>query len=525
MTVNQGTSDNFNKVAVQPDGKIVAVGGAFVSHLITVTIRFNSNGTLDNTFADGGLAYHPLPSNHVYSDLWDVEILPDGRILTGGTFSFNRLGIGEVGYYVQMLRNDGNLDSTFGNQGLERTYFWEPLISNQGFFDAEILPDGNVAITNGTGVRITNFNDVNRYFPQNGNRIDLMPNGNFVVSKDSDIKIYSSQSLITTAANINSYQLTVQPDGKIIISENFAVGTARLRRFKLVGSQGTRLANFGNDNQTDFAVYRPSNKTLYFSRNGEGYFQRATNNQASKIFPEYSRFRVPAHTMWRETLIYWNNGSTNNSQGYFTFERSPTDSANFTSPWGLTNDLPYGGDFNGDGMIDVGVFRPSNGVWYGFTDSFFEQNSPTVQWGVSGDKPVPADYDYDGKTDYAVYRPSTGTWWILRSSDGGALAIRFGIATDTPLTGDFDGDGKADLTVYRASEGNWYQLLTTEGFRVVRFGLSTDYPVPGDYDGDGKHDIAVFRDGLWYLLQSTQGFKVVYFGVTGDMPIAVRYDQ
>ena len=40
----------------------------------------------------------------------------------------------------------------------------------------------------------------------------------------------------------------------------------------------------------------------------------------------------------------------------------------------------------------------------------------TRQWGLNGDVPVADDYDGDGVADLAVYRPSTGEWFVRPSS-------------------------------------------------------------------------------------------------------------
>ena len=75
------------------------------------------------------------------------------------------------------------------------------------------------------------------------------------------------------------------------------------------------------------------------------------------------------------------------------------------------------GDFDGDGKVDIAVFRPSEGKWY-------IRNSTTAglvsyQWGQSGDAPVAGDYDGDGKADVAVFRPSGSIWYVRNSSTGG----------------------------------------------------------------------------------------------------------
>ena len=79
------------------------------------------------------------------------------------------------------------------------------------------------------------------------------------------------------------------------------------------------------------------------------------------------------------------------------------------------------GDYNGDGVMDVAVYRPSTGQW-------FVRNILAVQFGDPTDTPVPGDYNGDGRTDLAVFRQSTGQWFVRN-----LLAVQFGDSTDKPM--------------------------------------------------------------------------------------------
>lgn len=99
-------------VVLQPDGKIVIVGGDGYSSLLR---RYNSNGTLDNTFGVGGVVANPNFS------AYDVNFCA-GKILAAGE------GTSVLTPAIFRFLIDGRVDSSFGTNGMVSfTYANNPL--------------------------------------------------------------------------------------------------------------------------------------------------------------------------------------------------------------------------------------------------------------------------------------------------------------------------------------------------------------------------------------------------------------
>jgi hypothetical protein len=176
--------------------------------------------------------------------------------------------------------------------------------------------------------------------------------------------------------------------------------------------------------------------------------------------------------------------------------------------WGTAGDIPVPGDYDGNGSLEVAVFRPSNGYW-------FIQGGGALAFGADGDIPVPGDYDGNGSTDIAVYRPSNSVWFVR-----GGPTIPFGTAGDLPVPGDYDNDDDVDIAVFRPSNGVWFingPLNDAFTPTVVAWGTTGDIPVSGDFDRNGRDNVAVFRPstGIWFV-QGTANFA---YGASGDVPV------
>ena len=129
------------------------------------------------------------------------------------------------------------------------------------------------------------------------------------------------------------------------------------------------------------------------------------------------------------------------------------DAVDHVFKYGEQVDTPVSGDWNGDGIDQIGVFR--GGTWVLDSDGdgrFTKDSDERASFGKPGDEPVVGDFDGDGIDEIAVIR---GDVWII-DTDGDRkitgndqqIIVPRESAESQPVVGDWDGDGEDEPGYY-----------------------------------------------------------------------------
>jgi uncharacterized delta-60 repeat protein len=111
-----GSGEEAHAVAVQGDGKIVAVGASNGDFAVA---RYNPDGTLDTGFGTGGIVTTDFEGGDDVAHA--VAVQGDGRIVVTG--SEVTPPINAPNFALARYNSDGTLDTTFGPGGKVTTDF------------------------------------------------------------------------------------------------------------------------------------------------------------------------------------------------------------------------------------------------------------------------------------------------------------------------------------------------------------------------------------------------------------------
>jgi hypothetical protein len=205
---------------------------------------------------------------------------------------------------------------------------------------------------------------------------------------------------------------------------------------------------------------------------------------------------------------------------------------------GDPSDLPVAGDWNGDTVDTIGIYRSATGFFF-LADS---ANNPavnyTVLFGNPGDTPFAGKWTASMNSDgVGVYRNSNGILYersSLTSGFSNYFAV-FGNPGDKGGAGDWNGDGLDSIGVYRSSNAMWY--LTNDSqpngitFSQINYiwDIGANLPVVGDWDGNFTSTGGLYNPttGLFSLnnINASPGtLNTFAFGPTGGIPIAGKWN-
>lgn len=190
-------------VAVQSDGRIVASGA--INYQMGAA-RFNSDGTLDQTFGTGG---YRIIQVSLLGELWDMKLAPDDKIVLGGKAMTNFNNANFSDYMLIRLTANGDFDPTFGGgTGYRRLDLTPETESDAEVINGvQLLPDGKILAVGRTGNASDNPIDaVVMRFKPDGGFDNFGTDGKGYLFVD-----YNGESNLPQ-------DLAVQADGKIVIA-------------------------------------------------------------------------------------------------------------------------------------------------------------------------------------------------------------------------------------------------------------------------------------------------------------------
>ena len=278
-------NDRANGVAIQTNGKIVAVGGTSWIPDVEISYfalaRYNPNGTLDPSFSGDGMQTTRAGGN---SGASDVAIQPNGKIVAVGS---NSAGSGG-NFALARYNPNGTLDPSFSGDGLQTTNFG----GRCGASAVALQGDGKIVVVGNALKRISPSN-IKPYFAL----ARYNPNGSLDKTFSGDGK----QMTPFVGNGAVASDVAIQGNGKIVAAggteDAAGNGDFALARYNPNGTldptfsgDGKQRTNFGGgyDGARGVAL-QGAGKIVAVGSSGNGYdFALARYNPNGTLDPTFS---------------------------------------------------------------------------------------------------------------------------------------------------------------------------------------------------------------------------------------------
>jgi uncharacterized delta-60 repeat protein len=229
-------------VAVYPDGRIVLAGSSQATNNYLDTdialARYNPDGSLDQTFGNGGLVTTDL---NEFESARAVAIQPDAKIVVAGTISrADRTN----DFVVIRYNEDGTRDFSFGHDGLVTTDFYN---SHDLVSDMAITPKGEIVVAGGIYWSTANSDFAVARYKSNGDLDLTFGSGGKVTFGLESAQESLAAMAVSSKGEIVLVGDTITPQPEVYNSDCIVV---RLNR------DGSPDASFGVDGRviTDFSA-------------------------------------------------------------------------------------------------------------------------------------------------------------------------------------------------------------------------------------------------------------------------------
>lgn len=325
------------------------------------------------------------------------------------------------------------------------------------------------------GITLESYDDTRGHIPQTRESW-------YFVAFNKENLVFTSNAIADLPENVNTFQQTVHADVSLPEITRIEIRHAAYPDTSSANSVFALCVQFSKVPTTPIGLVDP--------KTGRWHLRDGTGKQLSFFYgnPGDYPFMGDWNCDGTETP-----GLFRQSDGFAYLRNSNTQGvANIQFFFGNPGDIPIAGDFDNDGCDTVSIYRPSEARFYiinelgadngglGEADFFFDFGNP-------GDKPVVGDWDGDGIDEIGLHRESTGFFYYRNTLTTGIAHNQFffGDPGDRFVAGDWGViDGVDTPAVFRPSNATFFfrhSLTQGNADAQLTWGQSQFLPVAGDF--------------------------------------------